>query len=71
MRSFEKTQKPQIWTVSLSRNAAQMKKTKVWPKSSQFWRLSGYITMPNVRPFLSTRFINHILYLYETEAEAE
>ena len=39
-----------IFTIS---NGAKMGKiNRPWLKSNQFWRWSGYISMPNLRPFL-------------------
>ena len=32
--------------------AKSRKINRLWPKSTQFWRWSGYINMPNFRPFL-------------------
>ena len=43
--------KPQIWPASLSQSGVKMRKIyRRWPKSNQFWRWSGYINMPNIRP---------------------
>ena len=42
-----------IWSISLSQNGTN--KTKIntpWTKSNQFWKWSGYISMPNFTPFL-------------------
>ena len=51
--SQENAQKSQIWPVSLSLNAAKMRKiNRWWPKSNQFSRWSGYIS--NFRPFKVT-----------------
>ena len=46
--------KPQIWPVSsLSQSGVKMRKTdRLWQKSYQFWRWSGYISMPSLRSFL-------------------
>ena len=47
--------KSEIWPVSLSQNAAEMKKiNRRWPKSNQFWSWPGYISMSNFRPFKMT-----------------
>ena len=47
--------KSQIWPVSLSQNAAKMRKiNRRWPKSNQFSRSSGYISMSNFRSFKVT-----------------
>ena len=45
---------PEIRSVSLSEICAKMRKmTRPWPKSNQFRRCSGYISIPNSRLFLS------------------
>ena len=50
--SQENAQKSQIWPVSLSQNAAKMRKiNRRLPRSNQFSRWSGYISMSNFRPF--------------------
>ena len=52
MCSQEIAWKLQIWPVSLSENAAKMRKIhRPWPKSNQFWTWSGHISMSNLRPF--------------------
>ena len=52
--SADNARKPEIWPASLSKkNVAKIRKIKrPWLKSNQFWRLLGYIIMPNFRPFL-------------------
>ena len=53
MPSQENAQKPQTSPILLSQKTAKIMKTnRPWPKSNQFWRWSGYINMPNYRPFL-------------------
>ena len=53
--SQENAQKSQIWPVSLSQNSAKMGKiNRRLPKSNQFSRWSGYISMSNFRPFKVT-----------------
>ena len=50
MHSPDYAQKPQICPVSLSTKIRKI--NRPWPKCNQFWRWSGYISMPNFRPFL-------------------
>ena len=40
-------------TDAVSQSCAKIGKIyRLWPKSNQFWRWSGYISKPNFRPFL-------------------
>ena len=42
-----------------SQNGAKTRKiNKAWPKSNQFWRCLGYISMPNPRPLLPCHYLN-------------
>ena len=42
-----------------SQSGTRMRKTnRPWPKSNQFWRWSGYISMPNFKSFLTRLLIN-------------
>ena len=51
--SPQKARKPQILPLSLSQSCAKIREIKrLWPKSIQFWRWSGYISMPNFMSFL-------------------
>ena len=53
--SQENAQKSQIWPVSLSQNAAKMRKiNRQRAKSNQFSRWSGYINMSNFWSFIVT-----------------
>ena len=55
LRSQEIARKLQIWSVSLSQIAAKMRTVITRsPKSNQFSRWSGYISMMNFRPFTVT-----------------
>ena len=46
------TWKSQIWPVSICQNGTKTRKmNRPWPRSSQFWRWSGYSRMPNFKPF--------------------
>ena len=53
LRPPENDRKPQIWPVSVSQSAIKSRKiNRLWPKSNQFWRWSGYNSTPNFRSFL-------------------
>ena len=55
VHSQENARKPQILPVSLNQSGAKRTKfNKPLPKSTNFWSWSGYISMPNFRPFLSS-----------------
>ena len=51
MCSLKNVWQTQIWTISQSQNSYR-KINRLWTISNQFWRWSGYISMPNFRPFL-------------------
>ena len=51
-RSPDNAWRPQIWPVSQSQRGTIIRKiNRARPKSDQFWRWSGYISMQSFRPF--------------------
>ena len=63
MHSPDHALKPQIWPVSLSPSGSKRRKlNRPWPKSNQFWRWSGYISMQNFRAFLPYIFWEMLRY---------
>ena len=53
LRSQENAWNPQIWPILLSQNYAKIRKiNRLWLKSHQSWRWSGYMCILNLRPFV-------------------